>query len=495
MIDKKFVISAILLVLAVAVISGCTGTSTSAPTMGGNVSATDSAGGNVSIGQNATSGGAPPDGNVTTMGRPPSGTQHGGDITTNSTAPAGGAAPGGSTASSYLVSGVYTVDGKAATETGQAYTSTAADVSSVYVANGGNLTLTDPTITKSGDSSSDDSSNFAGLNAGALATNGSTMTINGGSVTTNANGANGVFSTGTGTTVYLNDLMITTAEDSSRGVDVTYGGTIFGNNLTISTQGAHCAAIASDRGEGNEIITGGTMTTAGEGSPGIYCTGNFTVSNATLKAAGSEAAVIEGKNSITLYNTTLSGAVKQGVMIYQSYSGDAGVGTGTFTMTGGSLTAAEGPLFYVTNTNALIKLTGANLTGAGTLLKASADSWGASGSNGGIVTFTADSETLPGDIIADNLSTITATLQNGTILTGSINADNTAKSMILTLDSASRWVVTGDSYLTSLTDSDGTLSNIKDNGHTIYYNSSDSASNWLGGKTVTLANGGKLTPK
>ena len=478
--DKKFVISAILLILAVVAIAGCTGTSTPTPTAGSNVSATDSIGGNISAGQNATPGDAPPGGNATTIGQPP----------------AGGAPPGGSTgSSSYTLSGVYTVDGKAATVTGQTYTSTAADVSGVYVTNGGNLTLINPTITKSGDSSSDDNSNFAGLNAGALATNGSTMTINGGNVNTNANGANGVFSTGTGTMVYLNDLTITTTKDSSRGVDVTYGGTIIGNNLTISTQGAHCGAIASDRGEGNEIIIGGTMTTAGEGSPGIYCTGNFTISNATLKATGSEAAVIEGKNSITLHNTTLSGAVKRGVMIYQSYSGDAGVGMGTFTMTGGSLSTAEGPLFYVTNTNALIKLTGVNLNGTGTLLKAGADSWGTSGSNGGTVTFTADNETLPGDIVADNISTITTTLQNGTTLTGSINANNTAKSISLSLDSTSRWDVTGDSYLTTLTDSDNTLSNIRDNDHTIYYDSSNTANSWLGGKTITLANGGKLTPK
>ncbi len=61
-------------------------------------------------------------------------------------------------------------------------------------------------------------------------------------------------------------------------------------------------------------------------------------------------------------DTTISGAVKHGVMIYQSFSGDAGTGTGTFTMTGGSLTAAAGPLFYVTNTEAVIKLYHATLS-------------------------------------------------------------------------------------------------------------------------------------
>lgn len=37
-------------------------------------------------------------------------------------------------------------------------------------------------------------------------------------------------------------------------------------------------------------------------------------------------------------------------------SGDADVGTGVLTMSSGSLTAAEGPAFYVTNTRAVIAL-------------------------------------------------------------------------------------------------------------------------------------------
>jgi hypothetical protein len=110
------------------------------------------------------------------------------------------------------------------------------------------------------------------------------------------------------------------------------------------------------------------------------------------------------------------------------------------------------------------------------------------------VTFTADGETLAGDVTCDSISSITVTLQNSTILTGSINTDNTASSVALALDATSTWEVTGTSYLTSLTDDDSTLANIHDNGNTIYYDSSASANSWLGGKTYTLTDGGKLTP-
>lgn len=88
------------------------------------------------------------------------------------------------------------------------------------------------------------------------------------------------------------------------------------------------------------------------------------------------------------------------LLIYQSMSGDAEGTKGTFTMTGGSLSAAAGPLFYVTNSTGTITITGVTCTAAGgTLVQAAADSWGTSGSNGGTVVFTASGETLTGNVI------------------------------------------------------------------------------------------------
>ena len=50
------------------------------------------------------------------------------------------------------------------------------------------------------------------------------------------------------------------------------------------------------------------------------------------------------------------------VMLYQSMSGDAEVGTSSFTMTGGTLTALSGDMFYITNTSSIINLSGVDLT-------------------------------------------------------------------------------------------------------------------------------------
>lgn len=111
------------------------------------------------------------------------------------------------------------------------------------------------------------------------------------------------------------------------------------------------------------------------------------------------------------------------------------------------------------------------------------------------MSFTADDENLIGDLDCDNISSIAAGLQNGTILAGAINAENIGKRASLTLDASSTWNVTGTSHLTGLKDVDTTLTNIHGNGFTIYYDSALESNSWLGRKTYSLANDGKLTPK
>ncbi|WP_342417100.1 hypothetical protein NST83_07045 [Paenibacillus sp. FSL R10-2782] len=389
----------------------------------------------------------------------------------------------------------YTQSGKSVTLSKQTIAADQADQSIVKVTDSGKLTLSKSTLTKKGATSSDDYSNFYGLNAGVLAASASTIQLSDSTIKTDANGANAVFATGEGSTINVKDVTIQTSADSSRGLDATLKGTVHATNVKIQTTGEHSAAIATDRGNGTINVTKATGKTTGKGSPGIYSTGTITVSNSDLKATGSEAAVIEGRNSIMVNNTSLSGDVDRGVMLYQSFSGDAEVGTSVFTMNGGTLTAKAGPIFYSTNTEAVVNLKGAKLKGnTGVLLNAAADKWGTTGSNGANVTLNADNQTLPGSITADKVSSITANLKNKTTLKGAMNSENTAKSVALNLDKTSKWVVTADSYLTSLTDSDTKLSNIVDNGHIIYYDASASANSWLNGETITLSGGGKLTP-
>lgn len=67
-------------------------------------------------------------------------------------------------------------------------------------------------------------------------------------------------------------------------------------------------------------------------------------------------------------------------------------------------------------------------------------------------------------------SVLTMNLQETSEYTGTINADNSAKSVSLKLDATSKITLTGDSYVTSLEDTDTSYSNINFNGYKLYVN-------------------------
>ncbi|MDS0525129.1 hypothetical protein NNC19_05500 [Clostridium sp. SHJSY1] len=411
----------------------------------------------------------------------------------------GGGQPGGGQ-TEVVGTATYSQSGGTESKYNEIITASDSDVSPVIVSDSGNLTLGNSTISKTGgDTTSGDSSNFYGLNAGVVAKSASTITLKDSKVTTNAEGANAIFSTGTGSTINVENVEINTTQNSSRGLDATQKGTINAKNVKITTKGAHCAALATDRGEGTVTVSNTSGTTAGEGSPGIYSTGNITATDSNFAATGSEAAVIEGKNSITLTDTSISGNSKHGVMLYQSTSGDAAVGTSTFTTTRGSITTSVGPMFYVTNTDAVVNLNNTNLKNTGdslVLIDAEGNDngmWGTAGANPGNLTFNTTYQTMEGNVVCDKISTVNMNLKNNTYYTGTIDTENTG-TVNLTLDETSMWTVNGTSYLSAFTDSDTSLSNIKDNGNTIYYDSTNSANSWLNGQTYTLNGGGVLTP-
>ena len=224
------------------------------------------------------------------------------------------AAQGDGTSGSIALTATKEINGTTSTLNNQKLVSAQSNQNSLLVTNGGSLVLNDSEVTKSGDTTSEDESNFFGLNAAVAAASASTLTINSSSITTSAEGANAVFATGENTVVRAADLVIHTAGNSSRGLDATYGGSIIAQNVTVTTTGAHCAALATDRGGGTVSVEGGTLDTSGDGSPCIYSTGSISASSVTGTAGDSQCMVIEGKNSITLDGSTLTGSGKNGVM-------------------------------------------------------------------------------------------------------------------------------------------------------------------------------------
>ena len=381
-------------------------------------------------------------------------------------------------------------------QTGGEYTSSASDENAILIDSSAAVALTDPTVTKTGDSDGGDRCSFYGVNAAVLAKDGANVTITGGTITTSANGANGVFSyggngaqngaTGDGTTVTISDTTITTTGDNAGGIMTTGGGITNASNLTIETSGRSSAAIRTDRGGGTVTVNGGSYTTNGLGSPAIYSTADITVSGAALTSNLSEGVCIEGKNSITLNDCDLTANNTQcngnatfldSIMIYQSMSGDADSGTSAFTMNGGSLTSKSGHVFHVTNTQAVITLSGVEIVNEDAddvLLSVCDDGWNGGNNHAELI---ADQQTLSGSVLVGDNSQLTLTLSNGSSFTGSISGEITNSrgdvistetgDVSVTIDDTSTWTLTADSYVTSFT---GSADQIISNGYTLYVN-------------------------
>ena len=351
----------------------------------------------------------------------------------------------------------------------ESMTNTTADQNAFIGKNKAVINIENSVFDKTGDTTSDDNSNFRGQNAVVLGIEGSQINIKGSNITSNSKGSNAVFATGEGSVINVENTNIHTKSDSSRGLDATYKGTVNGKNLTITTEGAHSATLATDRGEGTITTEAAKLTTSGEGSPVIYSTGNIIVNNVNGIANNSEIGVVEGKNSITLTNSNVTGYKDNGFMLYQSFSGDAESGIARLKAENNTLTThATGAFLYVNNTTAEVDLSNnvISMPNTSTLVKAAADSrWGKTGENGGHLTLRTSNQELSGNIMADSISTIALDMTNGSSLVGAVNTDNTAKEVTVKLSKDSNWILTGDSYVKSLNNEDTTGSNIHSNGY------------------------------
>ena len=358
------------------------------------------------------------------------------------------------------------------------FSSTTGGENSLLVS-GGNSTLTNCSFSKVGDSSGE-TADFYGTNAAVLTYNGATLNIKGGTITTNGSHANAVFAYKDGT-INISDAKINTTSNNSGGVMVTGGGTLNADNLTVKTLGNSSAAIRSDRGGGTLTVNKGTYETNGMGSPAIYSTANIIVNDANLISTSSEGVVIEGKNSVTLTNTkvedtnnTLNGNSEtyKNIFIYQSMSGDADVGEATFKAKDSEFITNKGDTIFVTNTKTNIELENNTITNKdGDFLRIQSGKWGSEGSNGGDVTLNMINQKVEGNIVLDNISTLSLNMKDKSVLIGNINNEKTAKDVSLTLSEDSILSLTNDTYLSSLNNSKEDNSNIYSNGkYKLYVN-------------------------
>lgn len=356
------------------------------------------------------------------------------------------------------------------------------DENVVHVMDGAVATISNSSFVNGGEGGGGDASSFYGVGATLFVSDGE-MYVENVDIDSQASGGAGVFAYDNGV-AYVSNATIHTEKASAGGLHVAGGGTLYAWDCDVETEAAMAAAaIRSDRGGGTMVVDGGRYVTNG-GTGAVYVTADISIHDAYLYTGGSEAVAIEGKNTIRLFDCELEGSMLSGdlndgkvwnIIVYQSMSGDADVGTSEYDMIGGQLTTHAGPILYNTNTSSYITFKDVDIIrGDDTTYflqvtgNSSSRTWGTAGKNGANCIFSAYEQEMIGDIVYDTISNLDLYVLEGSHFTGallcddSLNGGHTGDGLNnVYVDADSTWTVTGDSVITGTLACAGTIENAK----------------------------------
>ena len=303
-----------------------------------------------------------------------------------------------------------------------------------------------------------------GINAAILFVAGG-GTISGGRIYTSGNGSNALVVTNHGNVGILNTIIETTGESNARGIHASYEGIIDAQRITIKTKGYSSPAVSSEIAKTEITCLECILNTVGEASPLFYSKGAIKDTRSTGNATNSKAVVIEGKNYLSVKGSKLKCGANPistsdacGILIHQIKSDEFNDTEksifsseySTIEILSDSVYYSSAPMFYITNTNALIILEKSKfIYGSKKFLIADAGEYGTPGKNGAQVLLKLWEQDIEGDIIVGSSSSLTIELLNSTIK-GTINGDKKACKLTIILNSNSNITLTGNSYYTSI---------------------------------------------
>lgn len=331
-------------------------------------------------------------------------------------------------------------------------TSSGDDENAVQV-KGGSMMLTNCTISKmSGNTTDNEGSSFYGTNSAVCVLKGGTVTMNGGTIETDARGANSIMAYGG--TVNVSDVTIHNRQPMSRGIHAAGGGVIKAKNLNIITDSPTSSVIATDRGGGMVTVDGGNYKAMGSHSAVSYSTGEIVLNHITGYSAQGEIGVIEGDNSIEINDCDITaGSPSHALMILQSGSGDAQGYNGRITINGGKMTASDtAPLCEIpTRMTGTLTLKDVELhVPSKVLMFVDYNTrWKTYGGVGYLILSTDKKWTYDGDVDADKYGEVNVKVEKGVTWNGACDQDDSAKQT--TVEVSGTWNLTANSYVDKLT--------------------------------------------
>ena len=342
--------------------------------------------------------------------------------------------------------------------------STGGDSSSFYGVGAG-LLVTDGTVTVDNATITTDSAGGAGI----FSYGNGNVTVSDSTITTRQDTSGGIHVAGGGTLTAKN-LTVTTDGASSAAIRSDRGGgtmTVDGGSYTSNGTGSPAVYCTADISISNAALTA-------NGSEAVCIEGlnSLTLTDCDLTGNIPENEQNDCNWTVILYQS-MSGDSEVGNSDFSMTGGSLTSKNGGMfytTNTESTFYLSGADLSYSDSNDFLLKCTG----------NSNARGWGSSGANGADCEFTTDAQTMAGKIIWDSISQLDVSLENKSTWTGSFvqdesNAGNGGDGYAnLTIDSSSTWIVDGDSTLSSLTckgtitDEDGNTVTVKGSDGTTY---------------------------
>ncbi|MBE5924939.1 MAG: hypothetical protein E7271_10855 [Lachnospiraceae bacterium] len=298
----------------------------------------------------------------------------------------------------------------------------------VFATNGATLTITDATVSSDG----------THANGVFSYGEGTTVNISDSTIETTGNCSGGIMTTGGGTMNAENLTIHTTGNSSAAIRSDRGGGTVTVTGGTYTTEGMGSPVVYSTA---DITVNDSEMTSTSSQGMVVEGKNSVTLNNCNLTADNNT------KNSdksdyyqaVMIYQS-MSGDAASGKSAFTMTDG-------TLTNKNGDIFFVNNTACDINLTNATI----VNEDSEGFFLRACAAGWGNEGSNGGKVNLTAANQTINGDIVVDEVSALNLYLTDGSSWTGTINESGQTGDVYVEISGGSTWTLTADAYVSGLT--------------------------------------------
>lgn len=356
------------------------------------------------------------------------------------------------------------VDGATATLDGVTVNKTAGNTSSTengdfYGMNAGLLATNGADVTIKNATVNTSAQNGNGIFAYG---SGTKVSVSDSTVRTTADNSGGLMTTG-GASLSASNVTVETDGNSAAAIRTDRGGgTVSVTGGSFTSNGTNSPAVYSTA----DITAEGATLTA-NGSEALVIEGNNSLSLTDCTVSGNMsdtqgASSDENVHNVMIYQS-MSGDAEDGMSSFT-------MNGGTLTGNNGDMFYVTN----TSTTINLSKVTVDQQDADGAFLRVSGNSaskgWGTAGQNGGQVKMSLSDMSLTGDIVVDSISTLDLTLSDNTTYEGSINIVDNAEggtavdnNAVVTVEAGSTWKLTGNCTVTSV-NNEGTIDY---NGYTI----------------------------